>query len=252
MSFLDKLFPRKGQEEIDKEDVPAKKEGTEAGKEAEQEKKEKKAEAKGEEDFLDMKNLDLKHPLKSFREYMKLVREGVYKGDKRAWHQFLMVAMISFAGICIIMTLCINFCMELVNLRGQLNDEHTAKVVQQTKDVLYTQESLPSGEYGIVHIFQSDSFHMGEGEDSNKTVVMVANCKGGPVLVAALPQGTEMPSEWFGADSYNLVVDRDGKWTFQQTESFAKHKETVEKARQEFLERTKKEGNNPQPEAANP
>ncbi len=249
MSFLDKLFPSKGQEDIEAENVPAMKEGTEAGKDVKQEKKEKREQ---EDDYLDMKNcFDFKHPLKSLREHMKLVREGIYKGDKRAWHQFLMVTMVSFAGICIIMTLCINFCLELINLRGQLSDEHTVRIIQQTKGVLYTQENLPPGEYGMVNIFQSSSFFEAEEEGEN-TVVMVANCKGGPVLVAALPKGTEMPTEWYGADSYNLVVDNDGKWTFQKTKVFDKHKETLEKARQEYMERMK-EGNAAQPgEATNP
>lgn len=233
MSFWDKLFPRKGEKESFKEE-------DEARDRAEAEKKKEKEriarERQEEEDYLSLNDFDFKHPVKSMRLHMRLVKEGIYKGDKRAWHQFLMVTIITLAGFCIIMTLCINFCLELINLRVMFDDSHAEKIIQQGKTSFYVQEGLPAGEYGMVNIFQSSSFHSGE-ETGNNTVVVVANLKGGALLAAPVPDETEIPSEWFGADSYNLVVDEEGKWSFKQSEVFEKHKETVAKAQREYMER---------------
>ena len=249
LNLFDKLFPQKGEKDSFKEEDDAK-----ASVEAEKKKEEERIarEKQEEEDYLSLKDFDFKHPVKSMRLHLRLVKEGIYKGDKKAWHQFLMVTMISLAGFCVILTLCINFCVELVNLRVLLDDSHTEKIIQQSKTGFYVQEGLPAGEYGMVNIFQSSSFHNGE-ETGNNNVVVVANLKGGALLVAPVPDGVEIPGQWFGADSYNLVVDDEGKWSFKQSEVFEKHKETVEKAQREYMERMSgnksADGQNPAEEA---
>ena len=229
MSFIDKLFPRKGQDTEEEKAVSIAEE--KAGKD--------KAKGKPVEDDFGLREFDLKHPIKSMRVHMRLVKEGIYKGDKRAWHQFLMVLMISLAGFCAIATLCINLCFDLVTLRYQLSDEHMAKIIQKSKSDILVQPSLPPGEYGMVNIFQSIAFSEDKDSVDGKVVVLVASCKGGATMVATVPDGVEVPKEWLGADSYNLVVDEEGKWTFQQSAAFEKRKETVEKAQREYFERMK-------------
>lgn len=219
MSLFDKIFPRKGADDSIKAEDEAKRENS------------------VEKDYLSLESFDFKHhPIKSMREHMRLVRQGIYKGDKKAWHQFLMVTMIAFVGTCLFMTIVIDFCAELINIRMLINDEFTMRVIQRSKETLYVQESLPEGEYGLINIFQSSSFHKGE-ENGNDTVVVVASLKGGALLLAAVPNGTEVPSEWYGADSYKLVVDTEGKWAFQQSEFFSKRKEAMEKAQAEYMKR---------------
>lgn len=171
----------------------------------------------------DMKNeedkstdISLRHPFSSFKTHMKFLKEKMYKGDKSAWHQFLMLMMISFAGICIIMTLVINFCFELLNLREQLNYEHTVRIVNQAREAFYTQEKLFPGQYGIIRVFESASFQGDTKETSSNYVVMVADHKGGPVLLAVVPDGVKLPEKWDGNDSYILVVDNAGKWSFDK------------------------------------
>lgn len=231
MGIIDKLFPRKGQEDVGKEKDSSSKEDKEIKAKEKEQVKEKT------EDYLDLKGFDFKHPVKSLRGHIQLVKEGIYKGDKKAWHQFLMITMVSLAGFCVIATMCINFCFDLIALRSQLSDEHTAKVIQQSKSSFYVQEKLPAGEYGMINIFQSASFHKSEEENKGNLVIMIADCKGGAVIAAAVPNGVEIPKDWLGADSYNLVVDNDGNWSFQQSADYEQRKEIMEKARQEYMER---------------
>lgn len=160
--------------------------------------------------------ISLRHPFNSIKAHMKFLKENMYKGDKRAWHQFLMLMMISFAGICIIMTLVINFCFELLNLREQLNYEHTVRIVNQAREAFYTQEKLFPGQYGIIRVFESASFQGDTEETSSNFVVMVADRKGGPVLLAVVPDGVKLPEKWDSNDSYILVVDNAGKWSFDK------------------------------------
>ena len=160
--------------------------------------------------------ISLRHPFSSFRTHLKFLKENIYKGDKRAWHQFLMIMMISFAGICILMTLVINFCFELLNLREQLNYEHTTRIINQAKETFYSQEKLLPGEYGIIRVFQSSIFCSDTGDAEKSYVVMVANRKGGPVLLAVVPNNTELPEKWDNDDGHILTVDNTGKWAFRK------------------------------------
>ena len=223
MSFLDRLFPRKGQEE------------SEEGERHEVQTRKKEDEP---EDYLSLEHFEFRHPIKSMRKHMRLVRDGIYKGDKKAWHQFLMVSMVSMAGFCVMLTLCINFCFDLVSMRFQLGDAYMAKVISHSKASIYAQEKLFPGEYAIVHIFQSASFHDPAGtEAKDNMVALLASPKGGAVLAAAIPAGTEIPDEWLGSDSYTIMVDEDGNWSFRQAEDFEERREAMKKAREEYMAR---------------
>ena len=227
MSFFDKIFPRKGNDKYEKDEVEKAQEKNKADK--------------GEKDEYSLEGFDFKHPMKSLREHLKFVKEGIYKGDKKAWHQFLMIMFVSFAGFCAIMTILINFCFDLVGLRYQLSSEHTAKVIAESKQSILASDKLSAGEYGILYIFQSASFGNGfqEPQKNLGNALMCAPRKGGAVMIVPIPEGTEVPAEWFGPDSYNLVVDADGKWTFEQSQDFENRREAVEKARQEYMDRMK-------------
>lgn len=219
MSFFDRLFPCREQETSEKGEVQTRKKEN------------------GPEDYLSLEHFEFRHPIRSMRKHMELVRDGIYKGDKRAWHQFLMVLMVSLAGFCLIFTLCINFCFDLVSIRYQLSDEYLAKVIGQNRKAVFAQEQLFPGEYAIIHVFHSASLHESPTENTD---LLLVSCKGGVVFAATVPDDTDVPKEWLGLDSYTVVIDGNGNWSFRQSEDFEERRETMRKAREAQKERNER------------
>lgn len=162
------------------------------------------------------------------RAFLQDMRKGMEMGDKKSWYHFWMGLLVMFVGFMLCATVVVDFFLELQAYRTQ-----DKPVIEKTINA-----KLPAGEYGMLD-FRSTSVIGAVKTDENgapqkRDVVMVCSKEGGVVVAAPVPDGVELPKEWYGVDSYVLVVDSNGVWVFKQTPAFTEGKKEMERVRAEY------------------
>ena len=142
---------------------------------------------------------------------MKSQKSGVEsklkQGNPLMWHRIIMCVCIAFVGIAVIGGIVLDFVLA----------KQTAAIRHMPVIGIAENAVLPEGEYYIYQAYF---------DTENRSHYLVSQKQGGVVVSVLPPEGTYEPADIlrlvrYDPATYEITVEKDGKWMFQETSVLA-------------------------------